>query len=217
MVRGIFSYLVRTGQRDTEPWIRVGSRTVLDVPVHDEMRVRALTGDQWVAFRDVGLGGQLPDGGLDDSWRGSNPMRSVAAAELALTTGTRLGEWRTLLDRELTPSVGGATLVLQACAKYQKRRRVFIPDSTLEVLDLYRRTERRRVIQGVSANLARRFKNLAVVKRMDSVSGKVTMQVDGQRQTMPTESIPPEVRRRLVVDSENGLQTLIPPSSVNCD
>ena len=207
VIRGIFSYLVRTGQRDTEPWIRVGSRTVLDVRLHDEMRVRALTRDQWVAFRDVGLGGELPDGAVDDSWRGSNPMRSIAAAELALTTGMRLGEWRTLLDFELTPSVGGATVVLQACAKYQKRRRVFIPASTLEVLDLYQRTERRRVTQRASGNLARHLKDLALVKRMDSGTGKVTLQVDGQLQTMPIESIPPELRRVLVVEGEAGLQS----------
>lgn len=210
VVRGIFSYMVQTGLRDTMPWIQVGRRTVLDVPIYQEMDVRALTQEQWFVFRDVGLGGETPIGAVDTGWRGTHPVRNTTAAGIALATGMRLAEWRTLLDCELPfadAAPEGAPLVLRACAKGGKLRRVFVPGEALQAVDLYRRTERRRLVRATRRALAQRRDQLAIVRSIDQAKGKIAFDFAGQQKVLQIAEIPPDVRRVLVVETDDGLES----------
>lgn len=210
VIRGVYSFLVRAGVIESEPWFKVGRRTVLDVPIYADPEIRSLSRDQWFTFRDVGLCGQRPGGELDGSWRGRNAMRSRAAADIALTTGMRLGEWRTLLDCELPDSSpgDGASMLLQACAKYQKPRRVHIPGSTLQSVDFYRSTERRRSVRASQANLSRHRTELAFVDSIDAAREHISFTLRGQRQVMRISAIPPNIRRILVKEGHHGLESM---------
>ena len=55
----------------------------------------------YLAFRDIGLRGRLPDGSEDPAWRGRNGERNAVFAELLVTTGMRLGEAGGLIIDEL--------------------------------------------------------------------------------------------------------------------
>ena len=123
-----------------------------------------------------------PQGGIDPSWRGQSPQRAVAGAEIAVTTGMRVSEFSTLLDAELAaPSGVGASILLEACAKYQKRRRVSIPVSTLRTIDLYRQTERRALVRRSAASLWARRDELFVVDELDTAAGVARGRLDGRR------------------------------------
>src|SRR5699024_6368298 len=147
VIRGIYRMLIQTGVIQREPWLTVGRASSLSRPWHSEPDIRPLTQTQWTAFRDVGLAGRTVGGELDPSWRGRAPLRSQAGAQLAVSTGMRVAEFSTLLDAELpTVSNSGASILLEACAKYQKRRRIHVPPATLRAVDLHRQTERRALV-----------------------------------------------------------------------
>jgi hypothetical protein len=96
--------------------------------------IHHLTRAQWRFFKDVGLGGQLPDGQADPQYRGCAPLRAISAAELAVTTGMRLREFSCLLDIEVGPprrDGSPALVMLQATAKRGVRREVAIQHATL--------------------------------------------------------------------------------------
>lgn len=205
VVRALFTYLYETGQRDTLPWIKVGSRSVVTPRVpQTDVDVRALSHSQWVALRDVGFGGQLPNGEIDYSYRGRSTVRNVCAAELALTTGMRISEWASLLDIELPMDGGGASVALQACAKNGRARRVYIPASTIEAVNLYRSTERVSLVRRAQTSLRQKLPALALVTQIDQVSGKLTYQLHGLQKRIPVTAIPIDLRRRLVRVDESG-------------
>jgi integrase len=205
VIRAFFKFLCDTGQRETLPWIKVGSRSVVTPRVpRTDMDVRALSHAQWVAFQRVGLGGELPNGSLDCSFRGRNTVRNSCAAELALTSGMRLSEWCSLLGFEVAATDSGASLVLQACAKNGRRRRVYIPASTVRSVELYRNTERLATIRKAQKSLAARFSTSAVVNEIDAARGVVTYQLNGRTETKAFPEISPSVRRLLVQRDKDG-------------
>jgi hypothetical protein len=134
LINQLYRWLVDYGHLRSGP-LRVGGRG--RVPMAPRLRrsmdIRHMTLGQYRFFRDVGLGGLLPDSRCDDGFRGRAPHRGRAAADLALSTGMRPQEWRTLL----LPELGGdtrrpgepAVFTAQACAKYGKRREVFVPSA----------------------------------------------------------------------------------------
>ncbi|BCG83556.1 integrase (plasmid) [Mesorhizobium sp. 113-3-3] len=63
--------------------------------------MRFLDMPRYLAFRDVGLRGRLPDGREDPTWRGRNGERNALFAELLITTALRLQEASSLLLSEL--------------------------------------------------------------------------------------------------------------------
>lgn len=205
VIRALFTYLYETGQRDSLPWIQVGSRSVVTPRTpRTEMDVRALSHAQWLALRDIGFGGELPLGELDRSYRGQSTVRNVCAVDLALTTGMRLTEWSTLLDAEIPSSDGGASLVLEACAKNARRRRVYIPSSTVKAVDLYRGTERKSLVRKAQNALQRKLPTLAVVSHIDAAAGKITYRHHGLDKREEFAVVPPDVRRLLVRIDEAG-------------
>lgn len=212
VIRALFAYLYETGQRDSLPWIQVGSRSVVTPRTpRTEMDVRALSHAQWMALRNIGFGGELPSGELDPSYRGQSTVRNVCAVDLALTSGMRVTEWSTLLDAEIPFSDGGASLVLEACAKNGRRRRVYIPSSTVKTVQLYRGTERKSLVRKAQSALRRKLPTLAVVDHIDPAAGKLTYRYQGLDKREEFAVIPPEVRRVLVRVDESGY---IEPSSL---
>ncbi|GGN27163.1 hypothetical protein GCM10011578_062200 [Streptomyces fuscichromogenes] len=94
------SYLRRRNGRDALSW---GTAADLDV--------RHLSRAQWVMLHRVGLGGDLPDGSVDRRSRRAKRLRSMPAAEPAVTTGMRSREFSRLLDMEVPgPSRGGTAV-----------------------------------------------------------------------------------------------------------
>lgn len=206
VIRALFAYLYETGQCDSLPWIQVGSRSVVTPRTpHTEMDVRALSQAQWLALRNIGFGGELPSGELDRSYRGQSTVRNVCAVDLALTSGMRLTEWSTLLDAEIPSSDGGASLMLEACAKNARRRRVYIPSSTVKTVELYRGTERKALVRKAQNALRRKLPTLAVATHIDPGAGKLTYRHQGIEKREGFAAIPPEVRRILVRVDDAGM------------
>lgn len=205
-VRAFFNYLYETGQRDELPWIRIASRSVVHrkTPSTD-LRVRAVTRAQWDAFRNVGLGGQLPSGEMDQSFRGRSTVRNMCGAELAITTGMRLREWQSLLDIEIPEGAPGASVELHVSAKNCRRRNIYIPASTIREIDLYRATERRQAVRLSQASLRKNLHNLAVVRQVKPASRTLTYTIGGVEETYEVPSIPLAHRRILVRQDQSGL------------
>ena len=209
IIRGVYSFLEQTGQIDQVPWITIGRATPLTNRWTTEPDIRPLTQTQWRVFRDIGLGGDLPDGGFDPSWRGQNPMRAKAGAQLAVTTGMRVGEFSSLMDVELPANTAdGASLLLEASAKFQKRRRVHVPAETLRLIDLYRATERRRHVEASRASLRARQDELYLVKEIDLHTRTIRGSLNGTPSTWRFHLFPPELRRIAVTDRGAGLEAL---------
>lgn len=210
VIRALFTYLHETGQRDSLPWIQVGSRSVVTPRTpRTEMNVRALSQRQWIALHNIGFGGELPSGELDPSYRGQSTVRNVCAVDLALTSGMRLTEWSTLLDAEIPSSDGGASLMLEACAKNARRRRVYIPFSTVKTVDLYRGTERKALVRKAQNALQRKLPTLAIATHIDPAAGKITYRHHGIEKREEFAVIPPDVRRVLVgVDEAGSIEPL---------
>lgn len=209
VIRGIYQLLKQMGALQREPWITIGRTSILNHRWHSEPDIRPLTRSQWEAFRDVGLSGRGPSGALDPSWRGRSALRSRAGAELAITTGMRVSEFSTLLDAELPGAASmGASVLLEACAKYQKRRRVSVPISTLRTVDLYRQTERRSIVRRSAASLWARRAELFMVDEIDAAAGVIRGHKDGRRSTWRTHLLPAHLRRIAVMEKDGGLEAL---------
>lgn len=209
VIRGVYQLLMQTGVLQREPWITIGRSSALSNRWHSDPDIRPLNRTQWETFRDVGLSGRDATGSMDPRWRGRSPLRSRAGAELAVTTGMRVSEFSTLLDAELpVASAVGASVLLEASAKYQKRRRVSVPVSTLRAVDLYRQTERRSIVRQSAASLWARRSELFVVDEIDRAAGLVRGRRDGKRSTWRMHLLPPVLRRTAVVECEGGLEAL---------
>ena len=199
VTRAIFKYLFETGQRRDLPWIRVGSRSLVTPKItKTELDVRALSHEQWTAFRNIGMGGELPSGELDPSYRGPCTVRNTCAAELALTTGMRLNEWRTLLEIEVPPNDRAVSVSLAACAKNGRFRRVYVPVSTVEMVNLYRETERKSAVRRAQSLLRKRLPSLAIAEEIDTSAGRITYFYQGRRHRAKVVDFPVGIRSILV-------------------
>jgi site-specific recombinase XerD len=106
--------------------------------------------DRFVAFRDVGLRGHLPDGSPDPAWRGHNGERDALFAELLTATGMRLTEASSLLpgdlprhdDKLLGDARSCPVLLPPAICKGSKGREIRVPRRLLRRIDDYIAIER---------------------------------------------------------------------------
>jgi site-specific recombinase XerD len=176
------------------------------------MDIRHMTLAQYRYFRDIGLGGQLPNSQASTMFRGRAPIRNRAAADLALSTGMRPEEWSTVLLRELR--VGrrrpgeSVEFVVQACAKYGKYREIYVPAGAVDALDNFLLIERPDLVAASAKSLARRRRELFVVDHIDHEAGKLRGVLDGQRRTFTMSAMGPDLRRITVQENENGVEAL---------
>ncbi|WP_367836490.1 tyrosine-type recombinase/integrase [Streptomyces rochei] len=212
VLNSLFTWLVEEGHLRRRPFRMHNQSNPLNLGIKHEMKIRHLALDQYLYFRDVGMGGQLPDGGVDVTFRGWAPHRHRAAVELALLTGMRKQEWSTLLLPELTEGIrrpgDPVEVMLQACAKYKKRRVVYVPPAALEMVETYLLMERSEVAAKAAKTLARRHKDLFVVTDVDTAHGKLSGVLEGRRRTFAIAAMPPRLRRLAVRESDGGLEPL---------
>ncbi|MFI7356224.1 hypothetical protein ACIBTP_20030 [Streptomyces avidinii] len=194
--------------------VRVASRgrNALSPRTRRGMDIRHLSMEQYRYFRDVGLGGQGPDARLNRSYRGSSPHRDRAGADLAVCSGMRWQEWATVLLPELGMGVDRpgdeADFTVQACAKYGKARRVFVPEQAVQSVETYCLLERPEFTAAAARRLERRHRELFVVSRAEPETGRVHGVLDGERQVFAMQAMPPEMRRITVWEGEFGLEAM---------
>lgn len=210
VLRAFFEFLVCQRLIDDTPWLAVGRYSVVRPrPTSHDMQVRALSRADWLQFKNVGLGGQMPDGSMDSSFRGRSPLRDTTAAELALTTGMRLQEWSSVLLPEILQAEdGGASLLLEETTKGKRRRTVYIPEPTVRDVDLYVRTERARTVRRAQGWLTKNSKSLAHVEEIDPMAGRVTYCLHGHTYRRTFHQIPIPHRSVLVAQLDDRIEPL---------
>ncbi|MFE5079669.1 hypothetical protein [Streptomyces mirabilis] len=187
-------------------------RNALAPRVRSGMDIRHLTFEQYRYFRDVGLGGQLPDSQVNPTFRGWSPLRDRAGADIALGSGSRWREWATVLLPEigLWPGMpgGGAEFLLQACAKYGKARTAYVPEDAVASADLFCMLERPEIVRRAARGLERKARDLFVVGQVDVAGGRVRGILDGVVREYKMSAMDAKLRRITVHEGEFGLEAL---------
>ena len=127
-----------------------GSGAGLRERVGRDLRIKCVSDEQYLFFRDVGLGGLLAiDGEADPEFKGRNTGRDRAFADTLITTGMRLAEACSLLHAEIPRSDSAAcgarnleVHVAAAIAKGRKARDVRMPLTTICKIEDYELGER---------------------------------------------------------------------------
>ncbi|UQX13485.1 tyrosine-type recombinase/integrase [Candidatus Mycobacterium methanotrophicum] len=213
LINQLYRWLVEYGHLRLRPlrMTRKG-RNPLTSRVRRGMDIRHMTLAQYRYFRDVGLGGQLPNSQVSNMFRGRAPIRNRAAADLALSTGMRPEEWSTVLLPEL--GVGrrrpgeSVEFAVQACAKYGKYREVYVPAAAVDAVENFLLIERPEPVAASERSLARRRQELFVVDHIDHETGKLSGVLGGRRRTFTMSAMGPDLRRITMQENDNGLEPL---------
>lgn len=200
VLRRLIDFMIETGRMDKRPWINVGQRNVLTSTVRAATNVRHLTAQQWLAFRDVGLRGLLPDGSIDKSFHCNDVERNVLGSEIAIGTGMRLAEFASLLTHETCLP----QFTVQACAKRGTARDIYLVGRIRAAVDQYVRGTRRAIVHSHQDRYRRMRSDLLMVPDVDFRSGKVRL--PGSERRVPLSSLSPTVRRQLFVDHGKHLE-----------
>lgn len=206
----LYGWLRDNGHIERKPLRLDGNgRNPLASGITRGMDIRHFAPDQYLYFRDVGLGGQLPDASMDPSFRGWYPHRSRAGLESALLTGMRKQEWSTTLLPELGffdgyRPVGSVEFDLQKCAKYGMHRVVYVPVAARAMMEIFFMLERDEIAETSARSLARRARDLFVVTDIDHSTGKLTGTYQGRRRVFTMSAMGPEMRRVTVFERDGG-------------
>ncbi len=206
VIRRLVDFLVARDVISGRPWIEIGQRSVVSVPVRLNADVRHLTLGQWRAFRDVGLLGMTTDGRLDPGFRGFEPERNRLGAELALTTGMRLREFSTVLTVDVAPGGDEPTgqFTLEACAKRAQPRTVYVPTRTVELARQYIRGNRAAVVRSHQDQYRSRRADLIVVRSGADIPGLVTVAQGDRTRAVALHRLDAAARRRLFIEHNDG-------------
>jgi site-specific recombinase XerD len=148
---------------------------------------------RFLAFRNIGLRGRLPDGSEDPAWRGRNGERNAVFAELLVTTGMRLGEAGSLIIDELPNLNPDSPRILPfelpgAITKGERPRRIRLPRRVLKLIEDYCDIERRIAVAKTPP--------LPVAPFALSPDGRNA--VDGSGRRLALTKLRPEDRQRLL-------------------
>lgn len=148
---------------------------------------------RYLAFRDIGLRGRLPDGSEDPAWRGRNGERNAVFAELLVTTGMRLGEAGSLIIDELPGLTSDSQRILPfdlpgAITKGERPRRIRLPRRVLKLIEDYGDIERR-----IAVAKAPPRPSVSFVLSPDGRSA-----IDGSGRRIARNRLRPEDRQRLL-------------------
>ncbi|MFC5956816.1 hypothetical protein ACFP51_20760 [Streptomyces pratens] len=209
----LYGFLVDRGVLTHRPArVAARGRNALAPRVRSSMDIRHLTFEQYRYFRDVGLGGQLPNSQVNPTFRGWSPLRGRAGSDIALGSGTRWREWSTVLLPEigLWPGMpgGAAEFTVQACAKYGKDRPVYVPEDAVASADLFCLLERPDIVRRAARGLERKARDLFVVGDVDVAGGRVRGVMDGVVREFQMSAMDPKLRRITVYEGEFGLEAL---------
>ncbi|MFF2812551.1 tyrosine-type recombinase/integrase [Streptomyces sp. NPDC058000] len=213
MLDDLYRFLVARGSLPAQP-VRLAARgrNALAPGVRSNMDIRHLTFEQYRYFRDVSLGGQLPDEQVNRGYRGWAPLRNRAGSDLALGTGARWREWATVLLPEmgLWPGMqgGSSEFEVQACAKYGKARTLYVPEDAAASADLFCVLERPEIVRAAARTLERKARDLFVVAGVDVAGGVVRGTLDGLDREFRMSAMPAKLRRITLYEGEFGLEAL---------
>lgn len=175
------------------------------------IRVKWLTPRAYQRWRDIGLGGYLPDGTRDARWRGRNDGRNLAFAEALWSSGLRLREGGTLVLDEL-PSFGSELQyargrVGESVAKGGRGRDFWISGRTLKLIDNYRESTRSEAVQ--RAQQEGRYAGIESMKVVDRVDNRRIVHYRdamGLSGTVPLDNLDWRDRLDFFVEREDGLE-----------
>ncbi|KFF58031.1 hypothetical protein JF66_21665 [Cryobacterium sp. MLB-32] len=210
-IRILFTYLVDAQVIDHVPWISHGNRDVLRQPVRTQPSIRSISEREWHIFFNVGLQGRLVDGGADTTFGGRLAMRNAIGAQVALTTGMRLGEFHSLLLCEISADEQGdfgSHVILQACAKGGRERSAYIPPRVLAKLGLYIATERQAMSAAASRLKTSSDASLFIVDEQCPHGTWLSGELDGVRVRRTVKAMNPTLRARTFRDTGDGLEPM---------
>lgn len=167
---------------------------------------RFVSFEDYLLWRDVGLRGELPEGGRDRSWRGRNGERNAMFADVVVHTGMRLGEASSLLVPEIPPLVMGRRVIgdvhlSKAVTKRSKARTVFMTLRTLRSLHHYIEIERDELVtRQLAAGGYAQAENVVLVRR----ARRQALTVDGGRGWSYSKITPEDRRCLAMLDAEGN-------------
>ncbi|WP_406529232.1 site-specific integrase [Streptomyces sp. I8-5] len=192
--RAPFRYVDKTVMTPAGPR-RVHVNAEMETDPQDEP-LRFVSFEDYLLWRNVGLRGELPEGGADPAWRGRHGERNALFADGLVHSGMRLGEGACLLVPEVPPPGGpGEFRVAGAVAKRRKGRRVFLPPRKVRQFHHFLAVERDAIVARCSAE--GRF-TPAATDRTVLRTGRYALVLDGGTRNWPYGRIGPAERRRLV-------------------
>jgi integrase len=212
-INSLHWWLVGTGRLRRRPWRSSGKdRDSFSNAKRQNLPIRHLSKEQYHYFRDVGLGGQRPDGTWDPSYRGRNTERNRAACDMALLTGMRQQEWSTLLLPELrldeVPVGEPGKVTLAACAKYGLIREVDVASDAMAGIRRYLLLERAEAVRRAQQSLQLKWRRGDLLMVSKVADGMLHGVLDGIRVELEIADMGPERRRIAVLDTGDGLEPL---------
>jgi integrase len=159
-----FYYVTQVGWMEKDPIPRWGrsNRNTLISRTRRERQARFLKAAQTKHFLDVGLRGD----GYDPAGAPGYPERDYVYALLLATTGLRREECAYLLDAEVPvpDTMGSESIhVFDRLGKKQVVRSIYVAPQAAHAADLYRRTERHRVVQAAQRSLRAKVRDGALL------------------------------------------------------
>lgn len=174
-------------------------------------RVKWLTPRAYIRWRDIGLGGYLPDGTRDERWRGRNDGRNLALAETLWSSGLRLREGGSLVLDELPSFTSELQYtrghIGESVAKGGRGRDFWISGRTLKLIDNYRESTRREAVH--RAQREGRYTAITTKKVVNRVDNHRIVQYrdsDGRPGTVPLDNLDWKDRLDFFVEGEHGLE-----------
>ncbi len=161
ILAGFYSYAKASGWIDSDPVPRWGSRqrNTLRDRVNEHRRERFLTEAQSRFFLEVGLRGDAP---APLELRPRHAERNYAMGLLLVSTGLRRQEATLLLDCEVPTSPTMHPSGVQSFLRFGKGgrpRAVWVTEALVDIVDLYRATDRNRIVRQSQQTLRRRRRN----------------------------------------------------------
>lgn len=113
--------------------------------------VKWLTPKAYRQWRDVAMGGYLPNGLQDSAWRGRTDGRNIAFTDLLWSTGLRISEGASLLTIELPRLKQGDRYARarlgESVAKCGSKRDFWLPKPVVDRIENYIKIDRRQAIE----------------------------------------------------------------------
>lgn len=191
--RAPFRYVDKTVMTPAGPR-RVHVNAEMESDPQDEP-LRFVSFEDYLLWRNVGLRGELPEGGADPRWRGRHGERNGLFADVLVHSGMRLGEGSCLLVPEVPPQGGpGEFRVAGAVAKRRKGRRVYLPPRKLRQVHHFLAVERDAIVVRCAAS--GRFPGRSDA-RLVARAGRYGLLAQRARRSWPYARISPAERSRL--------------------
>jgi integrase len=194
-VSSFFQWARNTGLMDHDPVPRWGTRqrNTMRVRLDDRRTPLFLQESELRFFLHVGMRGEAVYGNRPLTFSGAKaarpaaPLRDFAIGFVEVTTGLRREETARLLDIEIPtripsslehpPLAGQGLYRFIRYGKHGKPRGVYVIAEVVDVLDQYRSTERRHIIEAAQTRLRNSLDRLLVVNAVRVRSGRPQLHI----------------------------------------